>query len=118
MAINSYADLGTYMNTTLAAKGVTRVPFSPHGPMWDELSYVEFTEGNVPGVEDPVSGDPMPILVIGDAAISNFILALQGTAGTPFGPGGQFGQMPAGGPFFTPSEIQPIIDWINAGCPQ
>jgi hypothetical protein len=35
---------------------------------------------------------------------------------------GAFGQMPANAnppamPFFTAAQIQPIIDWIDGGCP-
>jgi acetyl esterase len=42
--------------------------------------------------------------------------ALQGVG--LFGPNGNMRQMPAGGPpYFTNDQIRPIIDWINAGCP-
>ncbi len=120
MAINTYAELGLYINGLLTPGQKSGIAnSSPHGAMWDELQYVEFVEGNVPGVTDPTSGDPMPILVKGNAAQSNLIKALQGAPGTPFDPsGGAFGPMPAIPPLFTPAQIQPIIDWINAGCPQ
>ena len=120
MAITSYAQLGPYINSLLTpAQTNGIVNRSPHGAMWDELQYVEFVEGNVPGVTDPNTGDPMPILVKGNAAASNIILALQGAPGTPFDPnGGAFGPMPAIPPLFSATQIQPIIDWINAGCPE
>lgn len=93
---------------------------APHGSFWNTLSYEQFVNGNVPGITDPNTGEPMPILVRGNAAQSNVIIALQGAPGTPFDPNtGTFGQMPADGPpFLTTDEIQPIADWIDAGCPE
>jgi hypothetical protein len=62
----------------------------------------------------------MSVLVPGSSAQSNLILALRGAPGTPFDPAsGVFGQMPGDGPpFLTAAQIQPIADWIDAGCPQ
>ena len=61
----------------------------------------------------------MPILVKGDSAGSNLILALRGQ-GPLFNPDdGPFGQMPADGPpFFTEEQIKEIADWIDAGAPE
>jgi hypothetical protein len=30
---------------------------------------------------------------------------------------GGVNRMPKGGPFISPTQIQVIVDWINAGCP-
>lgn len=54
------------------------VATSPHNHFWETLAYQEFTTGNVPGVAFGPS-PPYPILVVGNAANSNFVLALQGT---------------------------------------
>ena len=93
---------------------------APHGAFWADMSYDQFVNGNVPGVSDPNTGQPMKILEIGNAANSNIINALLGTPGTPFDPGtGAFGQMPADGPpFLTQEQVQPIADWIDNKCPQ
>lgn len=121
--ISSYADLQNYLNATL--KGLISSQTgndelqdtetqSPHGAFWNTLTYEQFVTGNVPNVFPA-----MPILVKGSSQTSNIILALQGAAGTPFDPNtGSIGQMPADGPpFFTAAQIQPVSDWIDAGCP-
>jgi hypothetical protein len=122
--IDSYNGTGTtlggYINAILTTnQEIDDVPNAPHQAFWDTLSYTQFTTGTVPGVSG--SGSPYPILEIGKGANSNFVLALQG-GGPLFGSTGSIGQMPADGnppsmPFFTAAQIQPIIDWINAGCP-
>jgi hypothetical protein len=72
------------------------------------MSYQEFTTGNVPGVDPPTK-----ILVVGNSAVSNIILALQGV-GPLFGPTGNIGQMPADGPpYFTAPQIAEIAAWID-----
>lgn len=46
----------------------------------------------------------------GNGASANLILDLRtGVGGNP--------QMPKDGPFIPDSQIQEIVDWINAGCP-
>jgi len=93
-------------------------PKSPHKAFWASLSYKEFCDGPVPGVKDPATGNPIPILTKGDSRASTIILALKGE-GPLFGPGGPFGQMPAGGATkFTPEQIQAVAGWIDAGCPE
>lgn len=91
-----------------------------HGAFWATLSYDNFVNGNVPGVKDPTTKQPMKILIKGNSAQSNIILALRGASGTPFDPNtGAFGQMPGDGPpFFATEEIEAIADWIDSGCPQ
>jgi hypothetical protein len=93
------------------------VGFSPHKAFWRSLTYDQLVNGNVPGVTEPKTGQPIPILVKGDSAQSNLILALQGS-GPLFSPD-EFGQMPANGPpFFSADQIASIAAWIDAGCPQ
>jgi hypothetical protein len=94
---------------------------SPHGYFWDTLKYKDFTTGTVPGVNIGPN-PPYPILVVGHADQSNLVLALQGVGPLFDNNTGAFGRMPAdanppGKPYFTDDQIQPIIDWINAGCP-
>lgn len=92
---------------------------APHGAFWATLSYQQFVSGNVPGVTDPNSGQPMPILIKGNSQQSNIIMALRGTPGSPFDPNsGAIGQMPAdGAAFLTEAQIAPFAAWIDAGCP-
>lgn len=108
-----------FIISILKANGQT-AGHAPHKDFWATLSYPDFVTGPVPNVSDPVTGDPMPILVKGDSAKSNLILALRGAKGTVFDPDtGAFGQMPANGPpFFTDDQINSIAAWIDAGCPQ
>jgi hypothetical protein len=126
--ITSYAQLQDYLNTLFSGMISTQTgntvlqdtkTQSPHFDFWNTLTYDQFVTGNVPNVRNPTNGQPMPILVKGDSQQSNIIMALQGTPGTPFDPNtGAFGQMPADGPpFCTPEQIQPVADWIDAGCP-
>jgi hypothetical protein len=94
---------------------------APHQNFWDKLSYTEFTTGNVPGV-DAGPKPPYRILIVGDGGNSNIVMALQGKGPLFNKDNGEFGRMPAnaeppGMPYFTDAQIQPIIDWINRGCP-
>jgi len=93
---------------------------APHGAFWSTLTYQQFVGGNVPGVKDPNTGQPMPILVKGNSSQSNIVMALAGTAGSVFDPNtGAIGQMPAdGSSFLTPGQIAPLAGWIDAGCPE
>lgn len=121
MVLNSFIDVQQYLTKILTTNNqMGDTQSAPHGAFFNNLTYQQFVTGNVPNITDPNSGGPMPILVKGNAAQSNIILALQGAPNTPFDPNsGAFGQMPADGPpFFTAAQIQPLADWINAGCPQ
>jgi hypothetical protein len=108
----------------------------PHQNFWNNLDYNAFVNGPVPGVTDPTKQPPntvpIPILIKGDGAHSNIVYALSGTQGTlwdpnpstnPAGRNG-FGQMPPGGPYFAlpgqpgQPQIQDLIDWIDADCPE
>jgi hypothetical protein len=114
--------LGAYIDGILQQNNEAGgVAAAPHKNFWDTLNYNEFTTGNVPGVNSGPN-PPYPILVVGDGANSNFVLALQGAGQLFDNNTGAFGQMPANAnppamPFFTAAQIQPIIDWINNGCP-
>jgi hypothetical protein len=117
-SLNSFADVQQFIKRILIQNGEQGgVAGAPHKGFWSTLSYNDFVNGNVPGVTDPDTGAPMPILVKGNAAQSNLILALQGT-GPIFGADGAYGQMPANGPpFFSDDQINSIGAWINNGCP-
>jgi hypothetical protein len=125
-AIDSYNGNGTtlsaHVDSILKANSEDgRVSNAPHSNFWDTLSYAQFTTGTVPGVNFGPN-PPYPILVLGDGANSNFVLALQGVGPLFDNDTGQFGRMPADAnppamPFFTAAQIQPIIDWINKKCP-
>jgi hypothetical protein len=128
--IDSYngegVSLGTYINDILRANTeIGDVPNAPHKDFWDTMTYTDFTTGNVPHVNSqppPAPPGPYPILVVGDGANSNFVLALQGRGPLFNNADGAFGQMPADAnppskPYFTHDQIQPIIDWIDRKCP-
>jgi hypothetical protein len=115
MAVNSFADVQNLINSVLTQNGqIGGVANAPHGAFWTNLTYPQFTTGNVPGVDPPV-----PILMVGNSRNSNIILALQGV-GPLFDPNtGAYGEMPANGPpFFTAQQVADIAAWIDAGCPQ
>ncbi len=116
--LKTYADVQSFISSVLKTNEIEGAPppKSPHKAFWATLTYEQFCEGNVPGVKDPTTGNGVPILVKGNAQSSNLILALKGE-GPLFGPGGPFGQMPAGGMTkFTAEQVQAIADWIDAGC--
>jgi hypothetical protein len=108
MPITSYAQLQTFISQTMTALGAS-AQFAPHGEFWNDLSYEQFVNGNVPGVPGPA----VKILVVGNSVGSAFIQALRGE-GIFAGP---FNRMPSGGPYFTPAQIDEIAGWIDAGCP-
>lgn len=116
--INSYPELQAYITNWLKDNGQYPVG-PPHKSFWETLSYQDFTTGNVPGVNPPVK-----ILVVGDGVGSNIVQALMGVG--LFDPDtGRYPQMPASGPpFMQPAGptvgpvVQPIVDWIDAKCPQ
>jgi hypothetical protein len=125
-AIDSFNGSGltlrAYINDILKQnKLADGVADAPHMNFWDKLNYREFTTGNVPGVDFGPS-PPYKILVVGDGANSNIVMALQGKGPLFNKDNGEFGRMPAnaeppGMPYFTDEQIQSIIDWINKGCP-
>lgn len=113
-AIQSYVELLVYMNC-LINQYETSIATVPHHAFWNTLTYEQFTTGNVP--LPPQYPQDLKILEIGNGAGSNIVQALQGV-GPLFSPTGKYGQMPADGSGpWTPEQIQPLIDWINAKCP-
>jgi hypothetical protein len=114
--------LRAYINGILKQNNLADgVASAPHLNFWDTLNYREFTTGNVPGV-DAGPNPPYRILVVGDGANSNLVLALQGKGPLFDKDTGAIGRMPANAnppemPYFTDAQIQPIIDWINRRCP-
>ena len=118
--LNSYDDVKNLLNGILTANNqMNDTEHAPHQAFWNSMTYQQFISGDVPGVNDPNTGLPMPILVKGNSSQSNIVMALRGTPGSPFDPNsGAIGQMPADGPpFFSADQIQPLADWIDAGCP-
>jgi hypothetical protein len=120
VSLKSYADVQKLIDAVLTRNNeISGVAGAPHGSFWNSLTYDQFVNGNVPGVADPATGQPIPILVKGNSGASNLILSLQGK-GPLFNPDtGTIGQMPANGPpMFTNDEIAAVASWIDAGCPK
>jgi hypothetical protein len=117
--LNSFSDVQKFITKVLTDNGdIGSVTGAPHKAFWSDLSYDQFVNGNVPGVPDPASGKPVPILVKGNSANSNLILSLQGK-GPLFDPTtGSIGQMPFQGTPFSDDQIISIANWIDAGCPE
>ncbi|HTZ66562.1 MAG TPA: hypothetical protein VMB83_03670 [Roseiarcus sp.] len=115
MALASFADVKNFINSVLTQnKEAAGAAGSRHGSFWSNLTYQQFTTGNVPSVDPPV-----PILVIGNSAQSNLILALKGTGPLFDNNTGTYGQMPANGPpWFTDAQIAEVASWIDSGCPE
>jgi hypothetical protein len=139
MALTSFTQVQTWFNQFISNNGIP-ISQSPHMDFWNhgqdsKTPYDAFVNGNIPNVTDPTKQPPnnaIPILIKGDGAHSNIVYALSGTQGTlwdpnpntnPAGRNG-FGQMPPGGPYFAlpgqpgQPQIQDLIDWINASCPE
>jgi len=116
--LNSFASVQQFITQVLTQNGdMGLVAGAPHGAFWNTLPYSQFVNGNVPNVDDPNTGQPMPILVNGNSAQSNLIIALLGI-GPMFGANGAIGQMPVGGTPFTLDQIKSIAAWIDNSCPQ
>ncbi|HEY2105019.1 MAG TPA: cytochrome c [Candidatus Binataceae bacterium] len=117
-ALNSFADVQSFITQVLVQSSQQGgLGFAPHKAFWNTLTFDQFVNGNVPNVPDTDTGNPIPILVKGNSAQSNLILALKGD-GPLFADTG-FGRMPANGPpFFSDDDIASIAAWIDNGCPQ
>lgn len=118
VTINSYADLQNVLNAFVSAAGVTP-GLAPHGVFWENLTYQQFTTGQVPGVPG------FQIVTPGTASTSAIVMALSGTPNTPFDPNtGSIGQMPQpNAPYNagTPSQsdvIAALSAWIENKCPE
>ena len=82
-----------------------------HGAFWRGLTLETFKQRNVMG---------LPLILPGDGANSNIILALRGQF--PFGEdigtlGARYPQMPVGYPPVPEDRIAFIEQWISDGCP-
>ncbi|MFL5337172.1 MAG: hypothetical protein ACJ8H8_29360 [Geminicoccaceae bacterium] len=118
MALTSFADVQKFFNDFITQQGID-IAGAPHGAFWNNLTYDNFVNGNVPGVTDPNTGKPVPILTKGDGAHSNIIYALSGTPGTLWDPNNPtgFGLMPPGLSNFSSDQIQELSDWITGPPP-
>ena len=119
ITMTSYADVQSELAAFVAGAGVTPA-LAPHGVFYADLTYQEFTTGDVPGVSGGYK-----ILEVGDSAKSNIIMALSGTANSPFDPvNGVIGQMPQPSPPYdadSPTQsdiITALAAWIDKGCPE
>jgi hypothetical protein len=116
--LNSFADVQQFLSQVVTDNHETLLlQNAPHKAFWKTLTYDQFVNGDIPHVQDPATGDPIPILVKGKSDQSNIIMALGGT-GPIFGPDGQVGQMPPSGTKFTADQIASLAQWIDAGCPE
>lgn len=77
-----------------------------HGAFWRGLTLEQFKQKRVYGRQ---------LVVPGDVARSNLVLALRGSP--PFGDGGDYPRMPVGFPPLVDELISFIEDWIRSGCP-
>jgi hypothetical protein len=125
--LKSYAQVQAYLinvftndKTPGSNAEVDAATGAPHKAFWATMSYQQFVTGTVPGVHDPTTHQPIPILIKGNSNASNIIMALRGTKNSPFDPdSGTFGQMPAdGAAFLTVDQIAPFAARIDAGCPE
>jgi hypothetical protein len=118
LALPNFAAVQAFFNNFIAENNID-ITGAPHGAFWMN-GYDAFVSGPVPNVVDPNTNLPIPILTKGYGQTSNIIYALSGTPGTLWDPNNPegFGQMPAGGPFFSTAQIQDLSDWISADCPQ
>jgi hypothetical protein len=107
--INSYAELREHLNGWLAEHGRSAAG-APHRAFWNTMSYQDFITKDVPSYRG------VKILIKCDGLGSNIVQALMGNG--LFAPGGDYPRMPPGGPYMHLSEVRPIIDWINNGCPE
>jgi len=116
-ALKSYTDVQALLNDFMKRNNGP-IEFAPHGAYWNEMSYKQFIEGNVPEVSDPATGKPLKVLIVRNARESNIIMALRGTKGSIFDrETGSIGRMPPTGLFMSDEEINRLADWIDRGCP-
>jgi hypothetical protein len=114
MALTSFAAVQQLLNDFVKNNHIN-LTGAVHAAFWNTLSYSDFINGSVPNVQDPNTGNPVPILnkINGkyDGPSSNLVTVLAGTNAS-------FPQMPKGGPYLSSDQIQDISDWISAQCPQ
>ncbi|MCA1684731.1 MAG: hypothetical protein LC745_01845 [Planctomycetia bacterium] len=114
--LNSYDDVKALLNGFLSSAHVS-IP-GKHKVFWNDLSYTQFRDGDVPNVVDPTTLAPFKILVVGKPDESNLILALRGVGPVFDDDTGSVGRMPKNGPPWMPDDqIDALADWIARGCP-
>jgi hypothetical protein len=117
-AITSFAQVKELLDKFVADNNIP-ISFAPHRAFWRTMTHDQFVNGNLPNVTNPDTGEPLKILVVGNADASNLIMSLRGTPGTLFDPDtGLIGRMPPSGPFMADDDIQRVAAWINAGAPE
>jgi hypothetical protein len=115
-ALTSFAQVQTFLNDFIEANNI-QIQGAPHGNFWNNINtkdgfttaYDSFVNGNIPNVQDGL-GNPVKILVNGNSAASNIIMALKGTLAG-------FARMPFGGPYMSDDEIGQLADWMDKKCP-
>jgi hypothetical protein len=82
MALTSFAGLQQFLNNFVQNNNIN-IASAQHAAFWNNLSYSDFINGNVPGVQDPNTGNAVPILnkINGryDGPSSNLVTVLSGT---------------------------------------
>lgn len=122
--LKSFADVQALLDGFIKRNNIP-IQNAPHGAFWKTnpttnkpVTYKDFTEGDIPNVTDPATGNPLKILKKMDSKNSNLIMALRGTKGSIFDPDtGTIGRMPPSGPFMVDSDIDRLAAWIDANCP-
>jgi hypothetical protein len=107
MGINSFREVIDSLDT--AVDGPESEVGPPHRAFWRGITRDQFVAKKVLG---------RPLLVLGDGAHSNLVLALKGEP--PFGSGddAEFPRMPVGFDPVPDDSIQSIEQWINDECPE
>lgn len=116
--LGSYANVKALLDQFVNDNNVP-IAFAPHGAFWRTMTYEQFVKENIPNLTDPATGDEFKVLVVGNSAASNIIMALRGTPGTIFDSEvGRIGRMPPTGPFMSDDDIGRLADWIDSGAPE
>jgi hypothetical protein len=106
--LNSYKDVQAFFNDFVSTNGIA-IDDSPHGAFWNDLTYDQFVNGDIP------SQPGVKILDSSNSADSNLIKILKGPLKVD---GRNFRRMPGGGPtFMTDTMIDILANWIDHGCP-
>ena len=106
MGINTFREVVAILDEAVGGPEAEVAP--PHRAFWRGITRDQFVTKKVLG---------RPILVLGDGAHSNLVLALKGEP--PFGsdPDAEFPRMPVGFDPVPDDSISSIELWINNGCP-
>jgi hypothetical protein len=59
--LKSYAEVKAFLDDFVSSNGIP-INFSPHGAFWRNMTYAQFTTGNIPNVTD--SGMPLKVMVM------------------------------------------------------